>query len=113
MRLQLLEEGAEAAEGGGELVGVVGGGVLELLKETIDGGTNVAGVGGLGLLAVGDIEGVEGHGGLFGGPLVGEGDVFGVVRDALEHVKSEFLVVFEGGQALCEALGQGGSGGRC
>ena len=84
-RCGLLEEGAEAAEGCSELVGVVGGGIFQLLEEGVDGSADFGGAGGFGLLAVGDVQGVYGHGGLLGGAFVGQGDVFGVVGDLLEH----------------------------
>jgi len=102
-----LEEWAETAKGGGELVGVVGGGILELLKEAVDGSANIRGVGGLSLLAVGNVERVESHGRLFSGALVVEGDGFGVIRDALHHFQRHELIERHGGKLLGEAEREG------
>ncbi len=72
-------------EGGRELVGVIGGRIFELLEQGVDGGADFCVVRGLGIFAVGDVERIESHGGLFGGAFVSERDGVGVVGDALER----------------------------
>src|SRR5690348_9041124 len=64
-RLLPLKHGADPAERRCELVGVIGRGILELLEEAIDGGANFGGIGWLGITAIGNVERIHGHGGLF------------------------------------------------
>ena len=108
-----MEEGTEAAEGGSELVGVVGRRIFELLEEGVDGGADFRVLRRLCVFAVGDIERVEGHGGLLGSAFVGDGDIFGVIGDALEHTEGDGLIVLHGGETIGDLLGErrGGEGG--
>jgi len=107
-----LQERANAFQCGGELVGVVGGGHFELLEEGVDGGADFGGVGGFGVFAVGDVERIESHGGLFGGAFVGERNFFRVVGDFAHRAKRESGIVLHAGQTVGEAL-RDRSGGSC
>src|SRR5579883_2403937 len=109
---QSMQHGTNAAERGGKLVGVVSGGILELLEQLVDRGTHLRVVCGLGVFRVGDIERVDRRGGLLRGALVGDGDVFRVVGDALHHAQCDGLIVLHGGQAFGDPLRKWRSGGR-
>ena len=64
---------------------------------------------GLRVFAVSDVQRIEGHGGLFGGALVGESDDFRVVGDALQHAQGDGSIVLHGGKAFSNVLRQGRS----
>lgn len=53
------------------MVGVVGGGILELLKKAVNCRADFRSVGGLGFAAVGDVERIQRHGCLLRGAFVG------------------------------------------
>jgi hypothetical protein len=76
------------------------------LEKAVDSGADFGGVGGLGILAVGDVERIESHSGLFGGALVGESNIFGVIGDALEHTQGDGLIVWHGCETFGDALRQ-------
>src|SRR5512134_2160123 len=100
MHSALLELGGDFAEEGGEVAGVVGGWVFEVVVE----------LGNCFLRGAGSGERVEAHGGLFGGVGAGGGDARDVVDqcagDGAGFGGGEFVLEEAGGQRL----GDGGEG---
>src|ERR1700740_3637730 len=84
-----LNQRADPPKRRSELVRIIGGGIFELLEEAVDGGADFRRVGGLGFTAVGDIERVHRHGGLFRSALVGERDIFRIFGNTLEDAQSK------------------------
>ncbi len=101
-----MQQGTNAPQGRGELIGVVGGRIFELLEQRVDRGACFGGVSGFGVFAVGNVQRIEGHDRLFRGAFIGNGEVLRVVGDTLEHAQRNGLVILHGGEALRDALRQ-------
>ena len=102
--IKLREQGAETAQGGGELIGVVGRRIFELLEQGVDDGADFRFVARLGIFGIGDVERIDSHGGLFGGAFVGESKGLGIVGDTLERAKGHGPIVGRRSETLGETL---------
>src|SRR6266851_5603124 len=105
-RSELLKQSANAAKCRSELIGVVSGRILELLKERINGGADFGSICRLCVLAISDIERIERHDCLFRSAFVGQSDSFRIVRDALQYPQDNCLIVSHGCQSLGDLLRQ-------
>jgi len=86
---------------------------LKLLEKLIDGGKHFRGVGWLGFLAIGRVEGSHGHGRLFRRALISVSDCLRVLGNPLHHAHREIPVVLHVLEPLGKAHRDGLGGGGC
>jgi len=101
-----LKQSADAAKSRSELIGVICGWIFELLEEGVYGGANFRGVCRFCVLAIRDIQRIQRHRGLFRGAFIGQGNIFCIVRDALQQSQGNCLIVLHGRQSLGNPLRQ-------
>src|SRR5258708_36849666 len=105
-RSKLWKQSTDAAQCGSKLIGVIGGWILELLKEGVDSGADFGSIRWFSILAIRDIERIERHDCLFRSAFVGQRDIFRIVRDALQYPQGNCLIVLHGRQPLGNPLRQ-------
>src|SRR5713226_5772831 len=103
---RLVKQAADSAKRRSELIGVVGGRILELLEQSVNGGADFRPVCRLCIAAVRDVQRIQSHRRLLRRALVRERNIFRIIGNALQHAQRNRLIVLHRCQPFRDPLRQ-------